>query len=686
MNFVANLIQRDGLRARLQTVHAYNSEVPRLDVTLIEDKGVRKRAERLLRGRDGVVAGLPMQECADIAKCHLRWFERILNRYLTLTDDGTLLGERAFLRDVRAKRHPERTKEPAPGAPAWGGSSGLFLKLVKDNKPFNEDLVQSLRRMGKQALEPNHLVGRELRKLIERLCIKHGVKDDEYPLNTQDKGLRACRRWMVTDFLPGYASDWIANEAGPNAAKAMTTPQLKPTIVTEFEVYIEWVIDECTVDVRTKVELINAAGDLDIVERKTFDAIRVVELGYNTTLATWPVWSDKATAYDLGNLVWRALNGWTLPDVLPELQVDPGGGFPVNELPELRWKAPRRIYLDNTLAHLGVVFGVIASHVLGAELRLGRPASPKERPVIESKFSLTARRLIHQLPGTTGSGPKDPQRARHEDLEADKLLCADHVEKAMTVLAANENGVPSTAAHGIPALERLRRAVLRGAIHAAPVALGNRVRHMFFPGKEVRVHVDFEHGRKPFVNFERVRYSSPQLQKRYDLANKMVLARFDPDDLRGIILFSMDGLEICRAAAEGRWGLIPNDMRMRKMTQKAIDKAAFGRMPQDGPLTALFATLQREAPTSPSAAARLAHCISVIGRHMLNAVSNPAEWVAKLFAEGESIEAAAMCRPAANGPSMEGDEAAAQHASALQGVPPPSSSGMQPRNAIRRIA
>ena len=208
---------------------------------------------------------------------------------------------------------------------------------------------------------------------------------------------------------------------------------------------------------------------------------------------------------------------------------------------------------------------------------------------------------------------------------------------------------------------------------------------MFFPPKSVTVRVDLASGRKPHVNFMRVRYSSPELQRRYDLNGKKVLARFDPDDLRILVLFGLDGAEICRVHGEGRWGLLPHDIRMRQMALRNIDRAAEGRMPQDGPLEALLASLEREATSSPSAASRLGHCLAVIGRHIQGVANTTAAWFAQLAAGGNTLDAAALCRPAANNGSME--DPAAPGNPPLPESPPaaPAPSAMQPRNAIRRL-
>ena len=604
-----------------------------------------------MKGRDGLLAGNTVDKASRLAGVSARRFQRIMTRYLEPADDAKCGGERVFIANWRLHKNVVRQKAFDPSkAGVFGASTGLFRKLLAENEKLRNGLVLALRRKGKAALQVNRLVGRELRKMFASLCVNCGVSEEDYPLNTADKGLRALRRWMVCDFLPHYASDWTAAEGGPGAARVLTTPQPAPASqhFTEYVPYVDWQLDSARVDVRAAIEIINARGELDVVEVEGFQVLRLIELGYNSTLALFMVWGRQPNAEDVGNLLWRALNGWTQPDVLPGLQVDPGGGYAVTLIPELRWKAPRKIYLDNALAHLSTVLGTIVELTLGAEICPGTAASPLERAEIESKFALAARRLFHQLPATKGTGPKDPQRKRHEAATPAELLRSDEVEHAYHVMCGNENGSASMAAHGIPSLERLRRAVIRGAINAVSVPLASRMRHMYFPSTPIRVHADLEKGRKPYINFMRIRYSSTELQRRYDLKGNHVFARSDPDDLRVIVLFDAGGAEICRAHGEGRWGVLPHDSRMRRMAMKSIDKATFERMPQDGPLAALFARLQREAPSKPSAALQLAHCLAVLGRHM-EGEEMDASLLSALIADGDGVmEATLLSGQAAN--------------------------------------
>lgn len=688
------------LRDRLVAAHRVPGAVPCVLPHLLSMSD-RKRFDKLIKARDALIGGELFVAAAKLAGVSLRRFERIMSRYLTRADDGRIGGERVFARGWRIKEHPVRTSELDSGKTKdFGAYTGLFVKFVHDHNAFRKDLVDSLRRIGKQALQANHLVGRELRKLLVELYEKHGVASDQYPMCTDDKGLKALRRWITNYFLPEHAQDWIEAEGGPDAAKAATTPQVAPKVNTDYETYADFMLDECKVDVRTATEIINRQGQVDLAEVECIRILRLIELGHNSNVSYWVIYGRQAMAEDLGELFWRAMNGWEPEAALPDLKLEPGAGFPVNMFPELRWRKVRRVYLDNALSHLSGPAGILVEQTLGGELVLGRPGDPKERPEIESKFAMAARRLIHQLPGTTGTGPLDPQRKRHKDLEPEGLIRTAELEYAYYVMMANENGSPATATHGVPANERLRRALIVGSIKTQPVSLSKQIRHMFFPAKQVVVHASVSEGRKPYVNYDRVRYSSVELQRRFDLNNKQVWACADPADLRVIILVRDDGTEICRACGEGRWGVIPHDRRMRRMALRGIDAAQRARMPQDGPLTALFARLQEEAPVKPSAALEFAHCLAVIGRHVKGQVMD-SSWLAALVGAGRVLQAAAgfksaVSTAAANEPLAEATgsskaPASSQPTGTTDGQPnaTPQSPGvarLEPRRAVRRAA
>jgi len=675
------------LRERVIAVERTQA-VPRVDPLLLETK-VRKRFEKLLRSRDMLMSGASHAEIAKFAGLSERRVLELFTRYLAPAEDGQISGERALNKGWRIKTGARKAAAPSKWSHP-GECTGLFRKLLNDNEALRNDVIALLRQRGEAGLQPNRLVGRELRKALVTLLTKHGLSPTAYPLNTADKGLRSLRRWIVSHFLPLHARDWIRASGGPGAARVAVTPIAAAVADVVRDVYADWVLDSVKVELRAACEYLNAQGDLERVAVRRFASLRLLERAYGTTLAYVVVLGAEPTAFDVGNLFWRALNGTPTPEqVLPDLKPEPGAGFPANELAELRWLAPKRVFLDNTLAHLSSSVGLIVEQVLGAELALGLPAFPLARADVESHFAKQARRLLKRVPGTTGAGPADPLRKLNDSVPVEGLLVLSEVEHGYWAMLANENASATHATNGIPGLERLRRALIMGQIRAVAVSLSYQCRHMFFPAVKVRVIADIKHGRKPYVIYgRRVRYSSAALQARWDLVGKCLYLRRDPDDLRVVILFDEAGNEVCRAHGEGRWGILPHDERMRQMAFRALEQQERGRMPHDGPLSALFATLQDRAPTSPDAALKLAHCLAVLGRHVKGESVDPA-YIAQLVGTGSLHEAAQLCVGPANDPTamppMSGPRQAriAPYAAAAA---PAAAAPLIPRAAVRRAA
>ena len=342
------------LRDRLREAHRNPTGVPAVVPSMLT-KATRKRFDKLIRARDALIGGESFKDAAKLAGLTLRRFERIIARYLARASDGRIAGERAFKHGWRLSDHPVRVAAlDESKTKDFGAYTGVFIKFVADNKNFRADLISSLRRIGKQALQVNHLVGRELRKMLVELYKRHGIRDDQYPMSTKDKGLKALRRWITNFFLPDYAKDWIAAEGGPNAAKAVTTPQPTPEVVTDFETYADFMLDEVRIDVRTSTEIINLQGQVDLAEVECIRCLRMIELGHNSNCAYWIIYGRQAMAEDLGELFWRLVNGWEVEITLPDLKLEPGAGFPVNMFKELRWRKIRRVYLDNEIGRAHV--------------------------------------------------------------------------------------------------------------------------------------------------------------------------------------------------------------------------------------------------------------------------------------------------------------------------------------------
>jgi len=588
---------------------------PVVDENLIADKDVRARYQRLRNAIGLLRGGHSYAEASKVAGVSEDRLVAIVGRCLIVASDGRLAGYRACVHGWRPRENTRTAPFRKSDKPSVG-YSGLFRKLIAEHPKLQSTLIARLTRIGLANLQANKLRGRTLRRAFIQVCTECGLTGNDYPLNTQDCGLSALRRWITTYFLPKHARAWTRAEHGPTPA-AILSDRSTEVPETELEDFNQaWFIDEVTVNMRARYELPGMHGDWDSVELKRFAVLRAIHGSTGAVLANHLVLAAQASAEDLGRLLYKALAGAPqLVLTVPDLAYEPGAGYPADRVEGMRWLAPKHVYLDNALAHLAGVANYLVQARMGSIMRLGIPAYPIARAPVESNFANEARRVTHQLPGTTGSGPSEETKA-HRKLPVERLVRAVELEQVIDVYVANTNVSAHGASIGQAPVERLRRLVERGQLSGVLVPVEGRRPHMFSAPIKVTVRVDLKAGRKPFIVFKRVRYGSTLLQNRFDLVKHALWLHYDSDDLRVVHLFNVDSTELGPVRASGRWGLIPHDIRIRNMFMKLLDAAQLSTMPQDCPVMALLAHLQNGAPKDKRIALNYAYVMEYLQRHI----------------------------------------------------------------------
>ncbi len=581
---------------------------PAVDSSGIADADARKRYDQLKNAVELYASGKPVRDVVLVARVNSRWFYRLLAKCQETAPDSRPRGFRALVERTCTKE-PIRTKPRSdditnPSA----GYSGCFRKLLRDKPAIEEGLISGLKRLGKDRLMPNTLDFRGAHRLFLRECKKAGVTDEEYPLNTEMQARRPLKNWLRVDFMASNAVAWFAHEVSPDAAQSASYGQGTGEDTRIEEPYSHWQIDEMTVDVLARYQLITETGDTDDLDLDRFMVIRVIALGSSVNLSWGLVLARQVAAHDLVSVLWDAIHGHAKVEaVIPNLDYHPDGGFPATAIPELQWAVPSVIYVDNALAHLADAFQRVVMHLWGATVRIGRPGVPQERASVESAIKLMAHQLLHQLPATTGSHPTSAVRKRAKR-PIEHRLVASELAHTIDVYLADKNGLPAAACRYISPLERLRRQLAAGSIKVATLPVASRRAHLFYTPFKAKVRVDLDRGRRPFINFLGVRYSSNVLGQSYGMVGKPMTVRCDPRDLRTIWLYHPDtGHEWGSLSALGRWGKFPHDMRIRKLFLLLKRKAELGARADDNPLEQLYQHLRSTAPTQRRDATRLAY-------------------------------------------------------------------------------
>ncbi|ONU72255.1 hypothetical protein A8E62_00695 [Burkholderia cenocepacia] len=488
------------------------------------------------------------------------------------------------------------------------GFQGAFRQLLDHSPTIEKRLIVELTRRVRNHSHPNRLNFRGAHKLFVDICKEEGIPPNEYPFTTKAKGARALREWIKTVIVGQHGKRWLEFEEGSDAAQAYQFQSGDGAAKMVPAPYAAWQIDENTIDVEAVYELPNERGDWEEIALRRSFVIRVIDVGSGAKLANRLVLAPQASAEDVAILLWDAISGVEVDREARDAgSLNVGAAYPAAAIPELKFAVSRTIYLDNALAHLANHVQHLIAGLWGGEVMLGRPGTPQERANIEADFSAQATRLLHQLPGTTGTGPGDPHRRVSKN-----RLPVQQLAIAIDCYCANANALPAAAAGYIAPLERLRRSIVSGTLNPLYLPADKRRPHYFGKPYPVSVKMDLRTGRRPFVNFLYARYSSELLMRSVVLKDKRMWVRADFRDLRTVVLFDDAGNEFGVLQALGRWGQVPHDVRIRKLFGRLKREGELGPHPEDAPLECLLEYLKDRASRDRNAALQLAYVLEYL--------------------------------------------------------------------------
>lgn len=565
----------------------------------------RTRFNKLFKSLDLLLSLQPLSEIEKVLPVSRRRFGELLRRAMTLKSDGSRVrGLEVFARHKsQSKRGRQRPLKPS--AVATAGFGGMFTHVLGRFPNIEAGLCDFLN----SQLRPNRTKGHVLHAEFLRLCAVEGLGTADYPLVTKSQGRPALAGWYKKRYLPTYAKRHIKREYGPDAAKALSYADGDGEAFTQSELMQDWVLDEQAFDLNARFRLPSLYGDWEELDLQRFEILRLRPVSFDVTLAWRLVLSKRASAEDIGILFWEAVSGPPKAfAAVPGLDYEPGAGYLANVFPVLRFQVPRVVWIDNALAHLADFLQDLVHRLWGGETRLGNPATPKERAAMESSIRGHTMHIVQQLPGTKGSHPRDPLR-KAAAVAPEFQVEIEPLAHTLDVYFANRHVHASDSAGAIAPFTRIERLLAAKKIEFNSLPAHHRRPHWFSQAVNRPVCADLAKGRPAHVNFLYTRYSSDTLKRRYDLHNRSIFLRPDNRNLQHILAFDEKHMEIGMLTAEGVWGRIPHDVRIRKIFGVHRKAGLLGPRADDQPLQCLYAFLRGGAKTDSRLALQLAHVI-----------------------------------------------------------------------------
>ena len=598
----------DSIPAAYQDIAAW----PAFDDSTISDKTTKARYNALVKATTLLLSNQPMADVMKESPVCKRQLFALIHSAMQPKPGGRVWGLEAFVRN-RAGAPRARRKKFTPAPTKTGGYTGVFKALLTAYPSIEEGLTTFLNERHRPNKTTRHILHVQFMALVEAA----EIPDGEYPRNTQSQARYPLHQWFLHVYLPRYGFKYTRREHGESAATALGYSEGDgQAALPSAGPYDAWVFDEVTVDLNARYELPSGLGDWEQFDLRRFSVIRLRSVSHGINLAWRLVLTPQVSAEDILMMLFEALSGPPKARaIVPDLDYLPGAGFPANLFETLRWAVPTMILLDNALSHLADQVQNLIAGLFAAEVKPGTAKTPKERAEVESTMKKQAMRILHQLPSTTGSGPGDPVR-KAAAVPLEGRIEVEALTHVLDCYIANENVLPSAAANHLPAFERLQRLLSRDLLQ--PVCLPSHFRkaHYFSKKDRVPVKVDLRKGRKPHVNFLYARYSSDQLKRRPGMKDRFIWVRPDYRNLQWVMAFEEDGSELEPLRAEGHWGKVPNDLRIRKIYGQHKNAGALGPRADDQPLQSLYAYLRSGAPTNQTLALQLAYVVQYLSQHL----------------------------------------------------------------------
>lgn len=554
------------------------SNWPPLDPSIVPEKR-RKAFLRNSRVVKHVLSGFPMAGAARSEGLSPGRVTQILNR--CLGGDGEL--PPALRRGLVPHEVVDISKGTGPG-------DGRFARLLSDVPGLREGLDQMLLARLRDKPYAQVASAANYHAEFKNLLAKAGWPLEAYPYDTSSLAYESVRR----DLDARWNELCQAKKA---RRKAFTSPPL-----TRKEL---WLYDRIEID----AQLVDCETSTVSLQLSVADHLRPLRLARFWVLAAIDVSTDCILGFhiafgepkqdDLLALLHQCVGRQPERGIATKgLKLPPGPGFP-NSDPHLPLPLPREIALDNAWMHHAFTVESFITQELGATVSYGRPKCPTVRQTIEAVFNQLNQHLSHRFVSTTGSSVTDPKRESSKNRRAPPAVSLSEWEDALYVTLAELNHRPRAHLASATPLETLHYQAEQ--VFSVEAEEDRRARwEPFEQSQQVHVHDLAAPKRKPYINFEYLRYKGPGLLALPKGANKVVI-RFDRRDIRQMEAFTLDGRSLGYLYCPGNWQSRPHGIHTRRYLFKHCRTLV--RKSPDA-LTEYFQQLRERLSTSPTDVAK----------------------------------------------------------------------------------
>lgn len=502
---------------------------------------------------------------------------RLIDRCLSASNTGTVWGNQALIPNMRLKGYgrvaPLKLKLPE----SKSGYAGAFTNLLAMYPDLESILVKKILKLKAEKAVHEFRIRPQYvhRAMLDFLKSKNHPKA-EWPYNTKLLGSRVVGTFVRKVLDQNFDRDVTVNSEA--AAQAHLAVGRGKDAMLTYEYMMEAVeVDSYHIDADFTIGFENADGLVSYIPLERINVLALVDRA--STAVRWftVVFRSEVSASDVVKLLTESLRA-NLPRPEKEvlgMKLTGDIGFPTEVFPELAHTIPTVLMPDNALSNLAAAVSKTLRKKLGYALCYGPPGHFEARPNVERAFGELATKLFQRLPSTTGARPGSGRAKDGIKIAAKLKMDASAIEELVFNHFALSNATPSEGIGFISPHEYIRQKIEQKGRHYIPRTLlqesvSKMTHYRITESLTVRSYV--MRGVRPFVQIDRVHYSSDLLREAAWLTGKEITVEIDEQDMRYATAYWPNGTLMEELKAAGKWSRTRHSRKTRKAINSLISQ------------------------------------------------------------------------------------------------------------------
>jgi len=609
----------------------------RVDISHLSDEE-QNRYRNLRKGIETYVSTGKLKVASKESGYSEDFIIKQLNRCLTVANDGQLWGWAGLLKGERVKEYTRRSPLPTGLKGEVKGFSGSFSKFLEEHDDIRKELnTRILKQGGKNVVHEARITISKLTKVFEELCRSHGVKENQYPLNVLSSAKRSISRYVNWLIEQNEAKGTKARH-GEAAAKYLRVATGDSSIPLFMAPYDVCGLDAHEIHCIGCIIVPGPAGPQRIAIERLWvilngEYFSSSILGYSVGIRT------EASSATVDEALISSTTEWKPRQLsIPGLKYLTGGGLPSGVIQKLAGCFPSILIVDNAAPHYAKLIAEHARKRIGCSITWGAIGHWEHNAVIERLFKTLETYGFQRLPSATGSNVMDPIKDNPVVKATQIGITYEALLDILDVLVANYNITPSRGLGGQSPLQVLRNNLELVEPTFLPRKLPPATKD--YPDLGIVVETRFvrgnqKQGRRPYIEIDRVRYTSDVLSRSFGLVGNKLIIHIKEKDMRNVEAFFESGQELGSLRAQGRWGRTPHTREMRKQIMALSDAGELAFSQADDPVDVLLKYYSSKAyrdslkrPKSVSrTATKLANAVNVSGHPVPPADSKSSNFI-----------------------------------------------------------